>query len=62
MKSILKGLGLSVLILTIAFSFTHTTEARARYGSVRVGGTNSHGKGSHYVGGYVRSCHGSACY
>jgi hypothetical protein len=29
-------------------------EARARYGSHRVGGYNSHGKGSHYVGGYVR--------
>jgi hypothetical protein len=29
-------------------------EARARYGSHRVGGYTSHGKGSHYVGGYVR--------
>jgi cytidine deaminase len=29
-------------------------QARARYGSHRVGGYTSHGKGSHYVGGYVR--------
>jgi hypothetical protein len=26
-------------------------DARGRTGSVRVGGYNSHGKGSHYVGG-----------
>jgi len=33
------------------------TEARARYGSHRVGGYTSHGKGSHYVDGYVRTTH-----
>jgi hypothetical protein len=27
-------------------------DARGRTGSHRVGGYNSHGKGSHYVGGY----------
>ena len=35
--------------------------ARGRYGSTRVGGYTSSGKGSHYVGGYIRSCHGLAC-
>lgn len=37
-------------------------QARGRYGSFRVGGYTSHGKGSHYVGGYVRSCHGPFCW
>lgn len=38
-------------ILTFAFITPHV-EARWRIWSHRVGGTNSHGKGSHYVGGY----------
>jgi hypothetical protein len=29
-----------------------TADARGRTGSTRVGGYNSHGKGSHYVGGH----------
>ena len=50
-------------LVAVAFfaGLSHNAEARGRYGSVRVGGTNSHGKGSHYVGGYVRSCLGNAC-
>ncbi|MCX6793441.1 MAG: hypothetical protein NTY12_05510 [Candidatus Falkowbacteria bacterium] len=47
-------------VLTFGLSI-HNAEARARYGSHRIGGYNSHGKGSHYIGGYVRSCHGWAC-
>ena len=31
--------------------FVYDVEARNRKGSHRVGGYNSHGKGSHYVGG-----------
>ena len=52
-----------VLVLVLAFSlvFAHTVQARGRYGSIRIGGYTSSGKGSHYVGGYVRSCHGWAC-
>lgn len=50
------------LLLILGLSFlTQTAQARGRYGSVRVGGINSAGKGSYYVGGYVRSCHGLAC-
>lgn len=49
---------LSILMLLIAGSVIAVTpkhvEAKARYGSHRVGGYNSHGKGSHYVGGYLR--------
>ena len=36
-------------------------QARGRYGSTRIGGYTSTGKGSHYIGGYVRSCHSWAC-
>ncbi|MCF4125191.1 hypothetical protein [Methylobacterium sp. SyP6R] len=40
------------LALTIASVLgTVAAEARGRSGSHRVGGSNSHGKGSHYVGG-----------
>ena len=41
--------------MLISSIFAHSAEARARYGSTRIGGYTSHGKGSHYVGGYVRS-------
>lgn len=44
-----------ILVAIVLLSSFSVAEARARYGSVRVGGYNSHGKGSHYVGGYVRS-------
>lgn len=44
-----------VLMLVIFTSVLAShVEAKARYGSHRVGGYNSHGKGSHYVGGYLR--------
>ena len=45
----------------LLFTASNQAQARGRYGSFRVGGYNSHGKGSHYIGGYVRSCHGWAC-
>ena len=41
-----------VVLILVALTFVSTVaEARGRRGSHRVGGTNSHGKGSHYVGG-----------
>jgi hypothetical protein len=40
-----------VTVLAVIASLS-AAEARGRYGSHRVGGYNSHGKGSHYVGGY----------
>lgn len=52
---------LFVLTISVVFLFSQTAQARGRYGSFRVGGYTSHGKGSHYFGGYVRSCHGWAC-
>jgi hypothetical protein len=38
-------------IMVIAVSITDC-QARGRTGSHRVGGYNSHGKGSHYIGGH----------
>lgn len=43
--------GLAVAALTV-LAVAPSVEARGRLGSHRVGGTNSHGKGSHYVGGH----------
>ena len=50
---------LVLLISVIAFTCLSAphAEARARYGSTRIGGYTSDGKGSHYVGGYVRTGH-----
>lgn len=45
---------LSLMAVVLSFSFASQAEARGRYGSVRIGGYNSAGKGSHYMGGYVR--------
>ena len=43
------------ILLIASFSLLSShAEARARYGSIRVGGYTSHGKGSHYSGGYLR--------
>ncbi len=53
-----------LLLFALGLVITTTTqyvEARGRYGSYRAGGYTSHGKGSHYIGGYKRSCHGWAC-
>ncbi|MEI8249021.1 MAG: hypothetical protein WCG07_00815 [Candidatus Taylorbacteria bacterium] len=52
-----KALILFAAITIIAIGFTNHAEARARYGSARIGGYTSHGKASHYSGGYVRSTH-----
>jgi hypothetical protein len=35
-----------------AITLSSTVDARGRIGSHRVGGYNSHGKGSHYYGGF----------
>ena len=62
-KKIMKNVILSLLLVffVLGFALTHTAQARGRYGSTRIGGYTSSGKGSHYVGGYVRSCRGWAC-
>ncbi len=56
MKTLL-GYVLGFVILVFAYGFLTVlpAEARGRTGSFRVGGYTSHGKGSHYVGGYVGS-------
>ena len=50
-------LGSLVIAIAMLLSVTHQADARGRYGSYRIGGYTSHGKGSHYVGGYVRTTH-----
>lgn len=52
-----KVLVLLVSIAVLGSLFTQAAQARGRYGSFRVGGYTSHGKGSHYYGGYIRSGH-----
>ncbi len=47
----------TITLAIIAATFlviTLDASAGGRKGSHRVGGTNSHGKGSHYVGGHKR--------
>lgn len=46
-----KAFAVFAAALTLATVLATAVEARGRSGSHRVGGTNSHGKGSHYVGG-----------
>jgi hypothetical protein len=50
---------LSILSLSLVglLGFANNSEARGHYGSFRIGGYTSSGKGSHYIGGYVRSTH-----
>jgi len=55
MKTTFSLLVVLVAIFALSLTFAGHAQARARYGSFRVGGYTSHGKGSHYVGGYVRS-------
>ena len=52
-----KIITLSIVLVSIfsMFALPFQAEARGRTGSFRVGGYTSHGKGSHYVGGYVRT-------
>lgn len=47
----------TILMLMLAFvvmSIVPKVEAKGRTGSYRIGGYTSHGKGSHYIGGYMR--------
>jgi hypothetical protein len=53
---------LLILLVVVAFSFSQPVQARGRYGSFRIGGYTNHGKGSHYIGGYLRSCRGFGCW
>lgn len=46
-----KAFAVVAAALTLATIVATAVEARGRTGSHRIGGTNSHGKGSHYVGG-----------
>lgn len=58
MKKLLAIIMLATLFVTM---FANVAEARGRYGSTRIGGYTSNGKGSHYIGGHVRSCTGFSC-
>lgn len=51
MKFTYRVLVASAMILSLAALSFNDADARGRKGSHRVGGYNSHGKGSHYVGG-----------
>lgn len=44
-------MAITAAMLVLAISIADAS-ARGRTGSHRVGGYNSHGKGSHYVGGH----------
>jgi hypothetical protein len=63
-KDIVKKIfiGLVIVLGFSLFALSSVAQARGRYGSFRVGGYTSSGKGSHYVGGYVRSCHKPFCW
>ena len=61
MKNLLLIILAIFVVSLFSFSSTQEAQARGRYGSFRVGGYTSNGKGSHYIGGYVRSCHGWSC-
>ncbi len=54
MITILTGLVLD-LVLFVSYTIAPAADARGRAGGFRIDGYTSHGKGSHYVGGYVRS-------
>lgn len=47
-----KYLTFFVALLAMSTLVINTADARGRSGSHRVGGSNSHGKGSHYYGGH----------
>jgi len=49
MKKVLVILITTFVMISIALG--SVAEAKGRKGSKRVGGYNSHGKGSHYIGG-----------
>lgn len=56
MKKIIIRFILAVMIISMTGLFgKHTAQARGRYGSLRIGGYTNYGKGSHFIGGYVRS-------
>lgn len=53
MKKLLKSLTVIVIALSLVIlSSAPLAQARGRIGSHRFGGWNSHGKGSHYYGGW----------
>jgi len=52
--SAMKKLTAIIMAVAVGIAFVGEACAKGRTGSHRVGGTNSHGKGSHYVGGYVK--------
>jgi len=41
----------NLIFLLIVIVSINATTAKGRKGSKRIGGYNSHGKGSHYIGG-----------
>jgi hypothetical protein len=48
----MKKIWVALTALFVFVMLVADADARGRTGSYRVGGTNSHGKGSHYVGGH----------
>ncbi|BDA80187.1 hypothetical protein LPTSP3_g31780 [Leptospira kobayashii] len=51
----MKNLKLISIIIISSMLIIFAVDAAGRKGSKRVGGTNSKGKGSHYVGGKKKS-------
>jgi len=58
----MKKVFIVIATIVVLFGGFGLAQARGRYGSVRVGGYTSSGKGSHYVGGYIRSRHYPFCW
>ena len=52
MNKVLRFASPLLAVLLVVSFIAETAEARGRRHSHRVGGYTSHGKGSHYVGGY----------
>jgi hypothetical protein len=50
-KKMRRAIGFVLIATSLMCVIVDAADARGRTGSFRVGGYNSHGKGSHYVGG-----------
>ena len=48
----MKKISIAVIVMSILISPLFA-EAKGRTGSFRIGGYTSHGKGSHYIGGFL---------
>ena len=50
----MKKIILAIAVIAVLFGSYGLAQARGRYGSIRIGGYTSSGKGSRYIGGYVK--------